>query len=348
MKKVLCAITALMLLCCACTPKRIPEPDPSRSLTIWFIDVGQGDCTLLESAGEFMLVDSGEREYCDDVINFLRERGVKKLTSTVSTHPHTDHTGGMKKIINTFGTDSFITRETDSDASAWIKLLETVRDQQINFIDAKPGSTYTLGEAEFSILAPLGDGYEDCNDFSVAMTVSCGKARFLLTGDAEQQSEYEMLEAGEDLQADVYQCGHHGASDSSNALFLQAVNPAYAVISCGKDNEYGHPHQETLDRLALLGAEPLRTDLLGTVSAVTDGTTITLSGEGGSYSITVTAGEKKTDPAALNLVGDTESLTFHDPVCSAVGEIKEQNRITFTSRKEAVDRGFEPCSRCKP
>ncbi len=350
MKRILSVILALMItiLFSSCTPKQITEPSSSVGMTVWFLNVGQGDCTLLESGGEYMLVDAGERDYSEQIVNFLRERGVERLSYVVATHPHSDHIGGMKTIINTFGTDTFITRETDSDTFTWTKLLKAVRDKGCCYLDAKVGSSYALGDARFTILAPLKDGYEGYNNYSVVLMVQCGEARFLLTGDAERESEIEMLEAGEELNADVLKCGHHGSSDASGAAFLQAVNPACAVISCGQDNEYGHPHRETIERLSLLGAEVLRTDTMSTISASTDGRTITFHTEGGSYEASFTAGKKKTTPAALDLIGNLKSRYFHDPTCKGAKDIKEKNRTTFSSRSEALEQGYEPCPNCKP
>ncbi len=354
MKKIICVILAVLtaVLSCSCSRFNAPIglylPPPDGGMTVRFLNVSQGDCTLIESGDEFMLVDSGEYDYIESVINTMKLCGVEKLTYIVATHPHSDHVGGMRKVVNTFDTGSFITTELDSDAYYWTELLELLDDKEISRIDAEAGKTYKLGDAEFTILAPLGSGYKEENNYSVTIMIRCGNAKFLLTGDAERESEYEMLSAREALEADVYKCGHHGASHSSTAAFLREVNPVYAVVSCAKHNSYGHPSQETLDRLSLLGTKVYRTDILGNIIAVTDGKTITISGEAKADSSTYTVGEKNTVPSALDLVGNVKSKRFHDPICSSAKEINEKNRISFTSRQEALDQGYTPCLQCQP
>ena len=350
MKKILCVILAVItvVLYGACTPKGIDVSTPPSGMTVRFINVEQGDCTLIESGGKYMLVDSGESTYSATVKDIMRMSGVDKLTYVLVTHPHSDHFGGMRSIIKAYDTENFIAAKTECDDVEWTKLLKFVHDKDINYIDAAAGETYELGDAAFTILAPLGSGYKDDNNFSIAIMVKCGDAKFLLTGDAKRESEYEMLSAYENLDADVYKCGHHGASHSSTAAFLREVNPVYAVVSCAKHNSYGHPSQETLDRLSLLGTKVYRTDILGSIIAVTDGKTITISGEAKADSSTYTVGEKNTVPSALDLVGNVKSKRFHDPICSSAKEINEKNRISFTSRQEALDQGYTPCSQCQP
>ena len=119
-------------------------------------------------------------------------------------------------------------------------------------------------------LAPNADSYADLNSYSIVAKLTCGQKSFLFTGDAEADSEEEMLHAGYDLRSDVLKCGHHGSSTSTSAAFLQAVQPTYAVISCGVDNDYGHPHRETLDKLNDAGVQIYRTDEQDTILAVCD------------------------------------------------------------------------------
>ena len=346
MKKLLCFILVLALaLTAACTPKQYEIDQEAASLIVHFIDVGQGDSTLLESRGEFVLIDAGEKEYGAEVVRYLKSRGAKHLKYVIATHPHTDHIGGLTKVINSIDTENFITAETDQSTRTWLNVLDAVDKNNVNYIDAEAGATYSFGEARFTIFAPLSDSYSGYNNYSVVTKVICGKVSFLLTGDAEKQSEKEMLGSGEDLRADVLKCGHHGSSTASTAAFLKAVRPTYAVISCGRNNDYGHPHRETLKKLGMLGCAVYRTDELGTIVAATDGTTITFSTDDGELSAP-TAEEE--EPAAGEYIGNRNSHVFHLPSCSGVATMSEKNKVVFTSREEAVEQGYTPCSKCEP
>ena len=276
MKKILCLLLAAVLAlaatsCSWFSPKQSELALESSKLLVHFIDVGQGDSILLESKGEFVLIDAGEKEYGSDVVKYIRSRGADELKYVIATHPHTDHIGGLTKVINSVDTLNFITVETDQSTRTWLNVLEAVEKNDVNYIDAVPGSTYRFGEASFTILAPLGSGYTGYNDYSGVTKVTCGEVSFLLTGDAEKTSENEMIDAGEDLSADVLKCGHHGSSSSSALRFLKVVSPALAVVSVGRNNEYGHPTAEVLLRLSLAGARILRTDEAPAVQITLDG-----------------------------------------------------------------------------
>lgn len=352
MKKLFCLLLILMLCigCCSCTQENTAATDApiDSKLKVHFIDVSQGDCILLESAGEFVLVDTGERDYSADVIQYLRYHGVEKLDYAIATHPHSDHIGGMRDVINEFTTERFITRETDTDTYTWTKLLKAVKNKGIEYIDAKVGDSYTFGEATFTIMAPVSDGYEGYNDYSVVTKVVCGEISFLLTGDAEHISENEMLDAGEDLTADVLKCGHHGSSDATSSRFLQAVDPMFAVASCGENNEYGHPHKETIERLSMIDCPLFRTDTMGTIVAETDGEHLQISTERSDDKGSFTAGGQRHDTSALNPIGNKNSMYFHDPLCEGVSTMNPKNKVALSSREEALEQGYKPCPSCNP
>lgn len=354
MKRLLCVLLALTVLftvgsCKLYSPKQYALGESSAKLIVHFIDVGQGDSILLESDDEYVLIDAGERDFGDEVSDYILERGADELKYVIATHPHSDHVGGMRTVLNEIDTENFITVETDSATNTWTKLLSTVESLNINYIDAQSGDTYTFGNASFTILAPLSDDYDGYNNYSVVTKVTCGDISFMLTGDAEKESEYEMVASGVDLSADVLKCGHHGSSTSTTAKFLKAVDPAYAVISCGKDNEYGHPHKETIQKLNTLGCQILRTDKMGTIVAYTDGTTLSFSTEKGSSAVeTYTAGSKTGSADNLNYIGNKNSHIFHYATCSGAKSMNEKNKIEFETREAAVNAGYKPCSTCNP
>ena len=351
-KRIICAFIALMIIicCCSCEQKGSKSTDERfvPKLRVHFVDVGQGDCILMESAHEFVLIDAGEREYSDRVIDYIKEQGANRLKYVIATHPHSDHIGGTRSVLNTVDADNFITKESDSDTLMWTRLLKTVADKGINYIDAKAGDTYSFGESTFTIMGPLSDTYEEYNSASVVIKARCGDISFLLTGDSDYLSNNEMIDSGEDLTADVLKLGHHGSNDATSSGFLQAVDPMFAVISCGKDNDYGHPSKETMQKLELIGCESFRTDTQGAIVAVTDGqrlhiTTVYDSAEG-NY----TAGGRRHDLSPLDPVGNRKSMLFHDPTCDGVASMNPNNKVSLSSRSEAIAQGYKPCSACKP
>ena len=344
------AVMALIVLIAVLAPVLFPELLSPReieapALRVHFIDVGQGDSILLESKGDYVLIDAGEREYGGVVTSYLQSHGADELKYVIATHPHSDHVGGLADVIRSVRTDSFITSESDQNTSTWRKVLSAVDETGADYIDAKVGATYSFGEAAFTILAPNSDSYEGYNNYSVVTKVTCGDVSFMLTGDAEKLSEQEMLDAGYDLSADVLKCGHHGSSTSSTAKFLKAVDPSYAVISCGKGNDYGHPHKETLKKLSLMGCSVYRTDELGTIIAETDGVTVSFSAERGEIPTA------KADISSEDIgyyIGNKNSHVFHLPNCSGVINMSEKNKVRFSDREEALEQGYTPCSMCEP
>lgn len=350
MKQLLCLLLALIVLigtaaCTPTSPKDYALSQENAGLTVHFIDVGQGDSTLLESNGEFVLVDAGERDYGETVLRYIQSRGAQTLKYIIATHPHSDHIGGIRTVLDGIKTENFITVETDCDTYSWLKTLRKVDALGVRYIDAVPGDTYRFGNAGFTILAPLADGYEGYNNYSVVIRAEYGDVRFLMTGDAEEESEAEMLEAGEDLRADVLKCGHHGSSDATTAPFLKAVNPSYAVISCGSGNDYGHPHRETLQKLGALGCAVYRTDLQGNIIAHTDGQRLEFSTQADTGG-TVYSPLDTRSPTVY--IGNRSSHIFHNPDCDGVQTMNPNNQIEFESRDEALGQGYTPCPRCNP
>ena len=326
------------------TPKEYEDTLDEPKLSVHFIDVGQGDSILLESRGEFVLIDAGEKEYGAAVTRYIEDQHASSLKYVIATHPHSDHIGGMAAVINGIDTQNFITVETDQSTRTWLNVLDAVDLHNVNYIDAEVGATYSFGEAKFTILAPLSDDYTGYNNYSVVTKVECGDVSFLLTGDAEKQSEKEMIASGADLSADVLKLGHHGSSTSSTAAFLKAVNPDYAVISCGVNNDYGHPHKETMKKLELLGCPVYRTDEMGTVVCYTDGTTLHFeTDKGGAAAPTV-----GTQAAETAYIGNKNSHVFHRCDCSGVKTMSEKNKVAFENREDAIEQGYTPCGVCEP
>ena len=233
-----------------------------------FIDVGQGNCTLLRCGGKAILVDSGEVGAAQTVINYIKNLGIDELNCVLVTHPHTDHMGAMTKILYEFKIDDLIMPEIPEEIiptnKTYEKFLNAVSDNAGNVIAAKPGETYSYGEMTLEIFAPLRD-YDNLNDMSAVSRISYGDTSVMFTGDATTTVEKDLLKKNIDYSATVLNVGHHGSKTSSSEAWLSAVNPKYAVICCGVNNDYGHPHSVITKRLEELGIEYFETDLLGTI-----------------------------------------------------------------------------------
>ena len=245
-----------------------------QKLTVHMIDVGQGDCILVKFESHAMLIDAGERGNSDTIISYLKQNGVEELEYVVATHPHSDHIGSMPEVLEAFTIKNVIMPKLPNklvpNTSIYKQLIKAVKASGAKTISAKPQAEYMLGEAKITILGPVGTP-EDLNDASVVIRLDYGKSSFLFTGDAEAASEKRVLDSGADVDVDVLKMGHHGSSTSTCKEFFEAVSPSLALISCGKDNDYGHPHRETLELLKESGIDYERTDLKGTIIVGSDG-----------------------------------------------------------------------------
>lgn len=243
-------------------------------LTVHFLDVGQGDSEFIELPdGRCMLIDASVSEYGSFISEYITECGYSKIDYLVATHPHADHIGGMKTIVESFDIGEIYMPRVASNSKTFENLLTAVSQKGLQINTAKAGkSVYADSELSIELLAPVSDEYENTNNYSAVIKITYGKNSFLFTGDAELLPENEVLENDRaQLASDVLKVGHHGSSTSSSMDFLTAVSPDYAVISCGEDNSYGHPHSEVLARLAKIGASVYRTDKDSTVTITCDG-----------------------------------------------------------------------------
>ena len=257
----------------------VPHQD---AFAVHFIDVGQGDCIFVQApTGESLLIDGGESGNGQTIISYIQKYGDDTLEYVVATHPHSDHIGSLDDVIGAFTVQNIIMpRLTESNTptnSTYRSFLAAVKASKAKTIAAKPGYTFSLGEGQCTVLAPIEQS-DSLNNISVVMRLDCGDTSFLFTGDAEKAEEKTILNSkyADLLDTDVLKMGHHGSSTSSTAAFLKAVDPEYCVISCGEGNDYGHPHKETLQKLDKLDVEVLRTDFSGSIRFYCDGKTFTV------------------------------------------------------------------------
>ena len=347
-KKILSILLLLTLLLSGCTELPVPETmDMTRpattdgeTLTVHFIDVGQADCALLECGGEYMLIDGGNVEDSSLVVSYLQSCGVEELKTVVCTHAHEDHVGGLDGVMAVFPTQAVYAPTTTYASTCFDKFMYYVDQQGLEVTIPEPADMFYLGDASVMVMGPV-ESYADTNNTSIVLKVEFGETAFLFTGDMETDAENDMLDYWDgkmDWNVDVLKVGHHGSSTSSSYRLVYETNPEYAIISCGKDNSYGHPHDEIVQRYNDAGVPMFRTDELGTILAVSDGQEVTITWEN-------TQNEPAdVEPAEEQYIGNVNSKKFHSPTCGSLP--KEENRTYFDSYQDAIDAGYTACGSC--
>lgn len=239
-------------------------------LDIWFLDVGQGDAILIRSPeGRTMLVDCGPRRAGWQLPRMLNERGIDRVDVLVASHADADHIGGMDDLLANVPTGVLLVGGSLSDSAEFRELDEIVWRMSLDVSTVRRGAVVDLDrETRIEVLHPtdkfVADG-DQRNDASIVLRVEYAGRAVLLAGDAEENAEVDMIKAAVDLGADVLKAGHHGSAGSSSPLFLNAVGPRHAIISCGAVNRYLHPAPEMMERLAARDISAWRTDQLGTI-----------------------------------------------------------------------------------
>ncbi len=248
------------------------------NMHVYYLDVGQADSIfILLPNGENMLVDAGTKESGKDIVNVLDSLGITGIDYLIGTHPHTDHIGGMQQVVENFDIGEIYMPQVSSNTSTYKNLIKSIKKNGYTITTAKAGEQILYDyNLDATIVAPNSTTYEDINNYSAVIKLTYGYTSFVFTGDAEKISEDEIRT---NIKCDVLKVGHHGSSSSTSKNFLKKTSPSYAVISCGADNDYGHPHKEVIKRLNSSGISTYRTDLNGTIEAISDGYTIKFNTE---------------------------------------------------------------------
>ncbi len=326
-------------------------------LTVYFLDVGQGDAELIVSpTGKTVLIDAGPPEAAGRLARRLAELLSAPLDLVVLTHPHLDHLGGLRAALEVRGAKLFLDSGFPNASPAYEAVLESLEKHHLSVKTARAGRNIDLGGgATLQVLAPvepfLSGTRSDINANSVVMRLTYGHRHVYFSGDSEAETESRVLASGQDLAADVYKVAHHGSKHSSGEALLRAIHPSVAVIEVGRGNDYGHPTPEALERLRAHGARVLRTDEDGEVRLVTDGDSLEVTAEHPHDAPAAGAPADRpapTPPLASGYVASRRSRVFHTGNCPAASRIEATNRVTFASRSEAEASGRTPAKDCHP
>lgn len=300
------------------TQEQPVQPQPKNDLEVHFIDVGQGDSILVLSPnGSTMLIDAGTQSSGEKIVSYLKKAGISTIDKFIATHPHSDHIGGAQDIFKNFEVKKVYDSGFVHTSQMFENYLLTIKEKGIPFVKAERGKTINLdSDLDIKILHP-GE-LNDANNSSVVLHMKYNDVSFLFTGDAEKEAEESILEYAKDIQAKILKVGHHGSDTSTTQTFLNTVNPEVAVIQVGTGNTYGHPTNETLNKLSAAWIKIYRNDLQGDIVVTTDGKTYSISAQ----------------PFVHQTSQQNESETVAEPVIDVVSSITGRININTASLEE--------------
>lgn len=259
-------------------PSAVPQKpfiDPNgEEMALHFIDVGQGDSALLQTPKGSVLIDCGEKEYGDTVVSYLKAQGVTELEYFIITHPDSDHMGSASYVLENIKVNNFVINGLEKSAKFFESALDVIESKDVPSYIATDGDVFIIGSLRLEILGPCVDDVSELesNDSSLIIRATYGSNSFLFTGDAEKEGEALLLKHHKnEIDCDIFSAGHHGAKTSNSLDLLEAATPEFVVVSCGKDNSYGHPTSYAMNNFAAVGATVYRTDELGSIVFITDG-----------------------------------------------------------------------------
>ena len=261
------------------------DNEKSSTLTVRMLDIGQGDSFLLEKDGKFVMIDTGDIEHRDAIVQLLKKYHVKTISKIIITHPHADHLGGMNAIFKNFKVESIYDDGMPANTASYKNYLKQIEANKIPYKSLKAGDEVNFFDGvNFKVLGPVKKikdqkGNSDFNNNSIVGRLTYGNFSMMFTGDAEKEEEASILSQKGTFKSDVLKVGHHGSRTSTSPEFLKPVAPKEAFISCGQGNDYGHPHKVTVDKLNKAKIHIYRTDRDGTVTLTTTGKEYTIQKE---------------------------------------------------------------------
>ena len=344
------------------------KADGQGDMAVHFIDVGQGLAILVQSGGENLLYDGGNRSHADEVVQYLKNQQVETINYMISSHYDEDHLGGLVKCLDNFEVEHVLGSDYVHTSDLFNTFMNTATAHAIIVEYPSVGDTYEFGTGSFTVMAPDGIS-QNSNDNSVVIRLVNGNNSFMFMGDAEETSEQDMISTGMNLDCDVLSLGHHGSASSTSWDLLEATSPSWAVISCGLNNSYGHPAAETMGKLSDMDIPVFRTDDQGTVIALSDGNTISWNQEPcNDY----TSGSEKqsADSSADQSEQDTNDTAATESYAAETDTSDTQGRMVWISatgskyhsipdcgnmnpdkatqetESQALSQGYEACKKC--
>ena len=344
------------------------KADGQGDMAVHFIDVGQGLAILVQSGGENLLYDGGNRSHADEVVQYLKSQQVETINYMISSHYDEDHLGGLVKCLDTFEVEHVLGSDYVHTSDLFNTFMNTATAHAIIVEYPSVGDTYEFGTGSFTVMAPDGIS-QNSNDNSVVIRLVNGNNSFMFMGDAEETSEQDMISTGMNLDCDVLSLGHHGSASSTSWDLLEAASPSWAVISCGLNNSYGHPAAETMGKLSDMDIPVFRTDDQGTVIALSDGNTISWNQEP-CNDYTSGIEKQSTDSSADQSEQDTNDAAATESYAAETDTSDTQGRMVWISatgskyhsipdcgnmnpdkatqetESQALSQGYEACKKC--
>jgi beta-lactamase superfamily II metal-dependent hydrolase len=320
-------------------------------LNIYFLDVGQGDASIIISpTGEVVLIDSGPSK--NVILKYLENLKIDHIDLVIASHAHADHITGMDEIIAKYQPRAFIDPGIAHTTKTYESMINALIENDVNYYEGT-SRKITLGNIQLTILPPAEPliSQSELNNNSTVIRLDYQNFSCLYTGDIEKERERELCSRVDSLlDVDILKVPHHGSSSSSTPAFIKTVTPDIAIISCGEENSYDHPHDEVLALYYNLDIDIYRTDQHGTILVQTDGSNYTIQTETDApRAPPVKVEETKKDVSSeYKYAASKKSKVFHYIDCSSVKKISPGNLILFKTREEAVASGRRPCKRCNP
>lgn len=322
-------------------------------LEVHFLDVGQGASVLFRQGDHTMILDGGDRSASSFVVAYLKKLGIKTVDVMIATHYDADHINGLVGVLNAFEVDVVYNADYIATTKIYSSYKSAVQTHADREIIPKIGQSFDLADMRVTFIAPKHYDHSDVNDSSISIRLDFGSSSFVIMGDQSANAEQQMLN-NLNLDADVYYTSHHGSNGSNSKTLLAAVSPKWAVISVGADNSYGHPGQNTLNRIQNSGARLFRTDQQGTIIVRTDGKDYEWSNSPvNEASSPTTLAPKPTAAPALaadiTYVLNSNTKKFHTAACQYAATIAEHNRVDSKDNRDSIIAlEYEPCKSCKP
>ncbi len=345
---VLSILTSITLIAAPITQQTTKPVD------IHYISTGNSDSILISDNGKYAMIDGADNDDEQFLVDYLNKLGINELEYLILTHPDADHSGGLDAIVKNFKVNQVFVGNGKADTKTYKSFIQACIDKKLQPSVPLADKTFTLGNGSFQFFNQKAQ-YDDVNDNSLVALYVNGSNKFLFTGDSGKEVE-ATLPLKDIGKIDVLKIGHHGSKTSSSDAFIKAITPKYAVICCGKDNKYGHPHKETTATLNKYKITTYRTDLNGTVKVTSDGKKITITTENKTTekvtssvinnSTTTNTIDKKQETSTTQPITTTVYVTktgkkYHKDGCSSLSKSK-----IAISLSDAEAKGYEPCSKC--